>query len=53
MPSSNEYRVHAAECLRLSREVNDPELKARFVQMAQAWNELADRLDQNAVDKKV
>jgi hypothetical protein len=44
MASAEEYRHHAAECLRLAQDAKTPEDRARLLQMAQAWRELADKL---------
>ena len=38
-------RHYAAECLALAQQVQDPHQRDRLVQMAQAWNELAERVD--------
>ena len=40
-----EYRQHAAECLRLSGETNDPEAKTNYVSLAQAWVALAGQVE--------
>ena len=45
MTRAEEYRQHAAECLALSKRVNNPNDKARLVQIAQAFLELAERRD--------
>ena len=45
MTTAEEYRQHAAECLALAERVTNPNDKARLVQMAQAFLELADRRD--------
>lgn len=43
MPSvSEEYRQHAAECLRIAQDTRDPSQRARLLQMAEAWKNLAD-----------
>ena len=41
--TADEYRGYAAECMALAERVTDPADKARLVQMAQAFLELADR----------
>ena len=41
--TADEYRWYAAECMALAERVTDPADKARLVQMAQAFLELADR----------
>jgi len=45
MPSAAEYRLHAAECLELAERVSDPDDKARLLNMAQAFFELANKLE--------
>jgi hypothetical protein len=45
MTTAREYRQYAAECLALAERVTNPNDKARLVQMAQAFLELADRRD--------
>jgi hypothetical protein len=45
MPSAAEYRLHAAECLELAERVSDPDDKARLIEMAQGFVELADKLE--------
>ena len=47
MPSPQEYRGHAMECLRLAQQAADPADKARLLQMAQSWQDLADKLEAN------
>ena len=41
--TADEYRGYAAECMALAERVTDPADKARLVQMAQAFLDLADR----------
>jgi len=43
--SANECRLYAAECLELAERVSNPEDKARLIQMAQAFFELANKLE--------
>jgi hypothetical protein len=45
MATVEEYRRHAAECLRLAQEAKTADDRLRLMQMAQAWHELADKLD--------
>jgi hypothetical protein len=45
MSTADEYRGYATDCLRLAQEATTPADKARFLQMAQAWRELADKAD--------
>lgn len=44
MTSADEYRRYAMECLRLAHDASDPDDKARLLQMAQAWHDLADKI---------
>ncbi len=41
-----EYRLHAVECLELAERVSDIEDKARLVEIAQKFFELANKLEQ-------
>lgn len=45
MSSSEEYRRLAAKSIALAEKAIDPADKARLLQMAQAWRELADKQD--------
>lgn len=45
--SAHEYRRHAADCLKVSREVADPGARALLERMALAWMGLADRAEKN------
>jgi len=44
MPIAADYRPYAAQCLALAQQVNDPDARARLIEMAQAWRELADKV---------
>jgi hypothetical protein len=44
-----EFRHHAATCLRAAQLAVVPEVKATLIDMAQLWNQLAERMDQLAV----
>lgn len=46
MASAEEYLGYAAECVRLARDATDPDTKARLLQMAQAWRDLAFKIDE-------
>jgi hypothetical protein len=48
MRSSDKYQRFAAECLRLSRSVEDPQNRVLFLQMAAMWIKLAERLKEKA-----
>jgi len=39
---SEQYRQHAAECLRIAQETHDQALKVRLLEMAEAWKALAE-----------
>jgi hypothetical protein len=45
MASADEYCEYAGQCLALASRALHPGDKARLLQMAQAWLDLADRLD--------
>jgi hypothetical protein len=47
MASAEDYRRYAGECLRLAQNASEPDDKARLLQMAQAWHDLADKLAAN------
>lgn len=50
--SREQYRQNAAECLALAQQVTDADQKDRLLQMAQAWNELADKAPEKKPDDK-
>lgn len=41
-----DYRRYAAECVRLAQRVEDPMDKARLLDMAETFRELADRSEE-------
>ena len=43
MPTRDEYLRYAEQCVALARKVTDVETRARLLEMAQAWRELADK----------
>ena len=43
--SPDELRSYAVDCARLAKATRDPRDKARLLNMARAWTDLADRLD--------
>jgi hypothetical protein len=45
MPSAEEYRANAEQCFALAQKATDPDDRARLIQMAQSWRELADRFE--------
>lgn len=46
--SSAEYRAYAAECLRLANAMERDEDRMRLLGMAEAWRELAEKLEAQA-----
>jgi hypothetical protein len=48
MASVEEYRRHAAECLSLAKIAENADDRSRLLQMAEAWRELAARLERMA-----
>ena len=45
MASAEEYRSLAEQCFALAQKATDPDDRARLIQMAQSWRELADRIE--------
>ena len=43
--SAVDYRRYATECVRLAQQVVDPDDKARLLDMAETFRELADKND--------
>lgn len=52
MSAPQEYRAFAAKCLALAQSISDPDDKARLIEMAQAWRDLADKLETAARDQE-
>jgi len=50
MASDEDYHRYAAECLALAQRTADSNDKARLLQMAQAWRDLAQKRE--ALSKK-
>ncbi|MBI2714807.1 MAG: hypothetical protein HYX37_10170 [Rhizobiales bacterium] len=50
MTFADDYRRYAMECLRLAHDASDPDDKARLLQMAQAWYDLADKIAATAAN---
>jgi hypothetical protein len=46
--SANEYRRHAAECLKCAFKAIDPETRSFLWRMAIAWSDLADQAERNS-----
>ena len=45
MPSADEYYEYVEQCIALALKCVQPGDKARLLQMAKAWRELAEKLD--------
>ena len=52
MTSADEFRRYAAECVALAQQMTDTADRAHMLQMAQAWRELADKLESKAADER-
>jgi hypothetical protein len=48
MRKSEEYRLHAVNCLTLAQHRADPGSKAALLAQARSWFALADRADRNS-----
>lgn len=48
MPSAEEYRRYAAECIALVQQAQTAEQKARLLEIAEAWRGLADKIERSA-----
>lgn len=48
MAKAEEYRRNAASCLQLVEKTSEPAEKRFLLDMAQAWNNLADQADRNS-----
>jgi hypothetical protein len=44
MTTRDEYLKFAEECFRLAQQTADPDARARLLDMAQAWRDLADKV---------
>jgi hypothetical protein len=51
--ASEEFHQHAAACLRAAQLAVIPEVRGTLIDMAQQWNQLAERMDQFAVAEAV
>jgi hypothetical protein len=47
--ATNEYRLHAAECLSIADDITSPKHKLVLIAMAEAWLRLARRVEQGLV----
>ena len=45
MGKAEQYRHHAAECLRLAQQSEDPTEKNTLLGMAEAWRRLAEHVE--------
>ena len=45
MSSAEDYRAFAEQCFALAQKATDPDDRARLIQMALSWRELADRFE--------
>jgi hypothetical protein len=45
MPSADDYRGHASECVRLAQNAQNPVDKALLLRMAESWLRLAEQAD--------
>jgi hypothetical protein len=52
MPSADDFRRYAAESVALAQRMSDPADKAHMLQMAQAWCELADKLESKTAGER-
>ena len=43
MPSADDYRLYVEQCVALALKSSNPGDKARLLQMAQAWRDLAEK----------
>ena len=48
MATSEEYRQHAAKCVLLAEETNNPGTRLALMEMAQAWLRLAEQAEKNS-----
>jgi hypothetical protein len=48
-PISDAYRAKAAACLLAAKRLELPDVRARWLAMAEAWNRLADETDRRAL----
>jgi hypothetical protein len=46
MPTGDDYRQHAADCLRLAQVVKHPVERASLLRMAQIWRDMAVKADE-------
>jgi hypothetical protein len=41
------YRHKAVQCVRLAKDANEPDKRARYKEEAKAWRQLADQIEAN------
>lgn len=51
MARADDYRRYAAECLALAQRAKTPQDRARLLEMAHAWNEMAMKATEQAQDE--
>jgi hypothetical protein len=51
MALADQYKLRAAECIRMAEQTDRPDDKARLLQMAQTWLQLAEKAEERAEDK--
>jgi len=51
MASADDYRRHAAECIRLARNIENQRDKALLLTMADAWRRLANQAENRDADE--
>ena len=51
MVSSDEYRRHASECVRIAQQAQNPNDKALLLHMAESWLRLAQQAESRAKKK--
>jgi hypothetical protein len=48
MPDIGEYRVHAATCIQLAQQTDDPQSKVALLDIARAWINLFTRAEKSS-----
>jgi len=51
MALADQYKLRAAECIRMAEQMDRPDDKALLLQMAQTWLRLAEKAEERAEDK--
>jgi hypothetical protein len=47
MRLADQYRTHAAECVRVAHESKNPQDKAMLLRMAETWKRLAEQVERD------